>query len=203
GNATTSGYPRTVRRWRRGTLFAEAETIFEGLADDVFVYVNVDHEAGFKRTFVVRHFSFYDSEKFIVDRDGALRRVGGPSGSIFDVRREWLTVRLRSPWKPKVREFATDSLLAIRFDAFMAGDRDFAPLFEPSERRTIRDSAWARDWLAIGVLDNMRTQVLMAEPSATGWAIGPLAGGAGPGALDLHWHRSGEGETPRGFWLTS
>jgi len=52
GHATTSGYARTVRRWRRGTPFVQAETIFEGRPDDVQVFAGVDHERGFERTFV-------------------------------------------------------------------------------------------------------------------------------------------------------
>jgi prolyl oligopeptidase len=175
GHATTSGYARKVRRWRRGTPFADAQTIFEGRASDVSVYVSVDHEQGFERAFVGRRFAFFDTEVFQVTADG-LRRIDVPTDAFWDAHREWLTVRLRSPWKPKDREFSADSLIAIRFDSFMAGDRDFDLLFEPSERRTISDYSWARDRLAISILDNMRTQISMAEPSAAGWTFTPLPG---------------------------
>ncbi|MEA2936702.1 MAG: prolyl oligopeptidase, partial [Alphaproteobacteria bacterium] len=77
---------------------------------------------------------------------------------------------------PKDREFETDSLIATRFDEFMRGGRDFDLLFEPRERRTIRDFGWARDRLAISLLDNMRTVVEIAAPSTTGWTIAPLVG---------------------------
>jgi prolyl oligopeptidase len=175
GRATTSGYARTVRRWRRGTQFADAQIIFEGRASDVSVYVSVDHEQGFERVFVGRRFAFFDTEVFQVSADG-LRRIDIPTDAFWDAHREWLTARLRSPWRPKDREFSADSLIAIRFDAFMAGDRDFDLLFEPSERRTISDYSWARDRLAISILDNMRTKISMAEPSAAGWTFTPLPG---------------------------
>src|SRR5262245_4079618 len=174
GHATTSGYARTVRRWRRGTPFAEVETVFEGLAADVSVFANVDQERGFERTFVGRRFSFFDVEIFVVDPAGGLRRVDVPTDAFWVAHREWLTVRLRSPWKPKDREFPTDSLIAIRFDAFMAGNRDFDLLFEPTERRTINNYSWARNRLAISILDSVRTKILMAEQSATGWTFAPL-----------------------------
>jgi prolyl oligopeptidase len=176
GHATTSGYPRTVRRWRRGESFANAPTIYEGLASDVSVYASVDHEPGFERVFVGRRFSFFDVESFLLDTDGTLRRIDIPTDVHYEVHREWLTVRLRKPWKPEDREFAADTLLAIRFDAFMAGDRDFDVLFEPGPRRTIRGFDWAKGRLAISVLDDMHSQVLIAEPGATGWSIAPLVG---------------------------
>jgi prolyl oligopeptidase len=175
GHATTSGYARTVRRWHRGTPFADAQTIFEGRESDVSVYVSVDHEQGFERVFVGRRFAFFDTEVFQVTASG-LRRIDVPTDAFWDAHREWLTVRLRSPWRPNDREFSADSLITIRFDAFMAGDRNFDLLFEPSERRTISSHSWAKDRLAISILDNMRTQISMAEPSATGWTFTPLPG---------------------------
>ncbi len=175
GHATTSGYARTVRRWRRGTPFAQAETIFEGAETDVSVYGFVDHERGFERAFIARRFSFFDKEVFQIAA-GGLQRVGIPTDAFWVAHREWLTVQLRSPWKPKDREFPTDSLIAIRFDAFMDGDRNFDLLFEPGERRTIGDFTWARSKLAISILNNMRSQVLIAEPTATGWTFAPLQG---------------------------
>ncbi|BCI91490.1 hypothetical protein NIIDMKKI_66960 [Mycobacterium kansasii] len=39
---TESGYPRVVKRWRRGTPLAEAETVFEGARADVRVMASVD-----------------------------------------------------------------------------------------------------------------------------------------------------------------
>src|SRR5262249_9252518 len=175
GPATTSGYARTVRRWRRGTPFAQTETIFEGRPDDVYVFASVDHERGFERTFVGRQVSFFDAERFLVDAAGKLQRIDLPTDSDWIAHREWLTVRLRSPWKPKDREFITDSLIPIRFDAFMAGDRDFDLLFEPGERRTIKSFSWSKSRLAISILDNLRTRISIVEPSA-GWKATPLAG---------------------------
>jgi prolyl oligopeptidase len=200
GHATTSGYARTVRRWRRGSPFADAETIFEGFATDVSVYAFVDHESGFERAFVGRKFSFFDAEVFQVGTDG-LRRIDVPTDALWVAHREWLTVRLRSPWKPKDREFLADNLIAIRFDAFMAGDRSFDLLFEPSERRTINDYSWAKDRLAISILDNVRTQILIYEPSATRWTSAPLPGIAETETAHIWCMGDDGGETSEDFLL--
>ncbi len=47
GTLTESGYPRFVKRWRRGTGLAEAETVFEAKPEDVATWaqsVRVDDE---------------------------------------------------------------------------------------------------------------------------------------------------------------
>ena len=201
GHATTSGYARTVRRWRRGTPFTDAQTIFEGRETDVSVHVSVDLERGFERVFVGRSFTFFDKEDYQVTANG-LRRIDVPPDAGWDANREWLMVRLRSSWKPKDREFSPDSLIAIRFDAFMAGDRNFDVLFEPSERRTINSYSWARDRLALNILDNMRTQISMAEPSVTGWTFTPLLGVAETESAQM-WCMGEEGGTSsESFLLT-
>lgn len=47
---TDSGYPRVIKRWRRGTPLADAETVFEGERADVRVFASVDRTPGFERT---------------------------------------------------------------------------------------------------------------------------------------------------------
>ncbi|MFO0422255.1 MAG: S9 family peptidase, partial [Planctomycetia bacterium] len=59
GSLTTSGYPRTVREWTRGTPLAEAPTVYEGQPDDMVVSAWRDLTPGFDRDFVLRQKTFY------------------------------------------------------------------------------------------------------------------------------------------------
>ena len=52
GSLTDSGYPRLIKRWRRGTLLQDAETVFSGSASDVSVSVGCSSDPGFERTFI-------------------------------------------------------------------------------------------------------------------------------------------------------
>ncbi len=47
---TDSGYPRIVKRWRRGQPLRDAQTLFEGEASDVSVGGGYDPTPGFERT---------------------------------------------------------------------------------------------------------------------------------------------------------
>src|SRR4030095_15319165 len=66
---TTSGYPRIVKEWRRGTPLAEAVTVFEGKAEDVSSNGYSDTTPGFERDFISRGPTFFTNETF-VRRDG-------------------------------------------------------------------------------------------------------------------------------------
>src|ERR1700752_2388293 len=54
GSLTESGYPRVIKRWRRGTPLEEAETVYSGETSDVLVTAGVDRTPGYTRTFVQR-----------------------------------------------------------------------------------------------------------------------------------------------------
>ncbi|MFI7553846.1 hypothetical protein ACIBQ2_29400 [Micromonospora sediminimaris] len=58
GSLTTSGYPRVIKRWWRGTPLAEAEVVYEGQVDDVGVGASHDSTPGFERDFVGAACSF-------------------------------------------------------------------------------------------------------------------------------------------------
>ncbi|HEX8164664.1 MAG TPA: prolyl oligopeptidase family serine peptidase [Beijerinckiaceae bacterium] len=174
--ATTSGYPRTVRRWRRGLPFAEAPIEFEIEADDVWTGVYVDREPGFERVFYRRQITFEEGESFL-RRDGeALTRIDLPLDSEWQVERDWLVVKLKSEWALPDAVHPPDALLAISFSAFLAGSRDFTVLFRPGPRRVLSGFFWGRTRLVLTVLDNLASRILLAVPGKAGWTTEPLAG---------------------------
>ena len=61
GSLTDSGYPRVVKRWRRGQPLAHAATVFEGEAQDVSAWFHIDRTPGYERTCVGRSLDFYNS----------------------------------------------------------------------------------------------------------------------------------------------
>jgi prolyl oligopeptidase len=176
GASTTSGYPRTVRLWRRGLPFDAAPVVFEGEATDVRVGGGVDREPGFQRTFFRRQITFEEGISFVQVGDEPPRRIDLPLDAALEVERDWLLVRLKTDWALPQRTYKADMLLAIAFSAFMAGSREFAVLFEPAPRRVLESFWFAKTRLVLTVLDNLASEILIAEPGEGGWRIGPVAG---------------------------
>jgi len=74
GSMTTSGYPRIVKEWKRGTPLAPARTVFDGKSTDVGVEAYSERESGQRRDWVSRYIEFWNTERF-VERDGKLLRL--------------------------------------------------------------------------------------------------------------------------------
>jgi prolyl oligopeptidase len=179
GSLTTSGYPRVAKRWARGTPLDEAVTVYEAKPDDVAVYAGHDPTEGFERDFVGRATDFFTSEEYLLGDDDSLARVEVPDDASTSVQREWLLVRPRTPWTVEGVEHPGGSLLAARFDAFMAGDRSLTVLFAPDEHTSLSGYAWTRHHLILSTLSDVKTRLEVLTPPASGeggWARAPLPG---------------------------
>jgi len=205
GSLTDSGYPRVIRRWRRGTPLAEATVVFEAQRSDVSASVWVDHTPGHLRVGLSRSIDFYRSEAFLWHDEGAsqpagrLQRLDKPADASLSFHDDWVLMSLRSalPALP-----ATDgaggshpagSLLVARAADLLAGQPRWQALFTPTATRSLDSRTWTKSRLLLTVLDNVATQVeeLRWETPAEGatsrdgrWGRRALAL-PGPGTLSL------------------
>ena len=95
GSLTTSGYPRIVKEWKRGSALAEAALVFEGRPDDMSVSAFRDLTPDYERDIVVRRPTFWTTETFL-RRDGKLVKIDKPDDARASLHREWLLLQLRS-----------------------------------------------------------------------------------------------------------
>jgi len=172
---TTSGYPRTVRAWQRGTPLAAAELVYEGEPTDMVVSGFRDLTPGFERDFVVRRLAFYSSEWFLW-RDGTLLPIEKPADANVRIYREWLLLELRSAWDVGGTTHPAGSLLAVDLEKFLEGDRSFHVLFTPTPRTSLKAVAATHRRLLLTTLDNVRSRISVLEPRDGGWQETPLPG---------------------------
>ncbi len=200
GSMTESGYPRVVKRWKRGTPLASAQVVYEGKPDDMYIAAMHDDTPGFERDFVSRTLAFYNDELYLVGRDGKLSKVDVPNSANKSVKRQWLTLELREPWTVGGRTYAAGSLLAAKFDEFMAGERQFEVLFAPTERSSLAGSTWTRSHLVLNVLEDVKNRLSVLTPGADGWARSEFTGAPAFGTLGVSAVDSDQSDA---VWLTA
>ncbi|MBK9692483.1 MAG: S9 family peptidase [Gemmatimonadetes bacterium] len=184
GSMTTSGYPRLVQLWRRGTPLAEAETVYEGRPDDVWAYGWRDLTRGFEREFVARGITFYSNEMFL-RRDGVLHRIPKPDDANASVFREWLLLELRSDWTVAGRTWPAGALLATRFEDFLAGGGALEALFLPTDRKSLAGFSVTRHHVVVNELDNVRNRLYVLTWRDGVWQRAPLPGVPEFGAVGM------------------
>lgn len=185
GSMTDSGYPRVVKEWKRGTPMSSAKVVYEGEKTDISVGAFHDDTPGWERDFIYRGLTFYTNELYLRKDDGELAKLDLPDGSQKGVFREWLTVELRQPWEVAGTTHPAGSLLAINFDDFMKGARDFEVVFAPTENSSLASSGATKDYFFINVLEDVKNRIYVLTPDKDGWKREPLVGAPEFGTVSI------------------
>ncbi|TVQ93105.1 MAG: S9 family peptidase [Deltaproteobacteria bacterium] len=180
GSMTTSGYPRVVKVWSRGTPIEQAEKLFEGAEPDVAVGAYRDHTKGFERDIIYRAITFYTNETWLRDKKGALVRLEKPDSAKVSFWRDYALFELRDDWDLSGRTFKKGSLLAAPLKRWLRGRRDVQVLFEPTPTTSLTSFSGTRNHLLVNSLDNVQSRIEVLTPGKKGWSREAL-----PGLLEL------------------
>ncbi|MEW1932321.1 prolyl oligopeptidase family serine peptidase [Rhodococcus sp. NPDC079359] len=175
GSLTESGYPRITKRWHRGTPLADAETVYEGAAQDISISAWHDRTPGFERDFVQRATDFYNSETYVLD-GSALTRIATPTDASTSVHENWLLIRTMTPWTVGDRTYPAGALLAADFDEFVSGTIALTVLFAPDAHTSLHQYAWTENHLLLVTLQDVRTKLHVLTPGAKEWDVSTIDG---------------------------
>ena len=173
GTLTDSGYPRIVKRWRRGQPLSQAQTVYSGLASDVSVGVGFDPTPGFERLLASRSMDFFNRERFEV-RGEELLPIDVPTDAGISIHREWLLIRPRTDWTVGATTYPAGALLAAKYDEFIVGTVELVVVFEPDDHTSLDNFAWTRDQLILGTLADVATNLELVVPGS--WQREPISG---------------------------
>ena len=185
GMATTSGYARTVRLWRRGTDVNRAHVIFETASDSMAVSAEVDRTDTIPRVWFVERLDFFNHNLWLGSGVGARSKLDLPTDAQTVFHRDWFAVRPRKPWTVGTQTWAPDTVLGMSLSAFLAGDRDFKILCEATPRRAVQNFFWTDGKLVISLLDELQPAFEVCTPSVNGWSRARLPGLPEIGVVDV------------------
>lgn len=163
---TRSGYPREARRWTRGTRLADAPVVFRGDFDDVSV--EADYDPVERRHDLVRSVDFFDARNYWLDDKGAWQQYDLPSHVAVGAWQGWLLLEPRLDWACAGVTHAGGALLAIREDAFLAGERTMTALFTPTPVTSACDWTNTKHYLLVSWLDDVQSRTMLWQPEIQG-----------------------------------
>ncbi len=175
GSLTSSGYPRTVRLWKRGTPLASAPILFEAKADSVGVAGYRLHSAGGDVDLIADSRTFYETDYYQLLADGSLQRLELPAtAEIKDVFAGRLLISLKDDWQRGDRNYPRDSVLiadpaALRKSGKEAGSGKVEVLAESTGSEVVLGAVAARSGILVPVLDTVRGRLYRYEKAAGRW----------------------------------
>ncbi|WP_126172965.1 prolyl oligopeptidase family serine peptidase [Altericroceibacterium xinjiangense] len=166
GSMTTSGYPRIVKRWKRGTPLSAASVVLEGEPADISVSPTVIATDDARHVFLQRGLSFYTSQLWIGKDDGTFIRTPVPeTADLRAVHDGRMIVYLHEP----LGKVPAGSLVAWPVADVLAG-RSPAPevVYSPTSQEAIEQVSATDDALWVKLLDDVSGRLLVLRRAADG-----------------------------------
>jgi prolyl oligopeptidase len=200
GSLTASGYPLSIRRWRRGSAIEVAPTLLSGDAADMMVSPSASQREGLPVAVLLqRRIRFYEMQRHLLHADGAMSLLDLPPDASVWLDREWLMVALRGGWTVDGRSFAPGSLLTLPLAEAMQKNREFHVLLKGAPRRRLVRAESVKDGFVVASTDNMTPELYFFKWDGKGFESNalpaPIAGLVSIGADDAALNNR--------YWLTS
>lgn len=173
-DVTTSGYPRRVLIWTRGTPWEEAVEIYAGEREDVSVWSarTWDGETGYD--IVGRSMTFFTRE-YHLWKDDALHRIEVPDDArLVGIVDSQIVFSLRTAWEQGGDTFASGALIGAPVEGIWSGGLVFSEIFTPGPRQSINQIARTANAIVLSVLDNVSGRLLRLHREADRWVLTPL-----------------------------
>ncbi len=171
GSLTSSGYPRIVKLWKRGTPLSSARTIFEGRTEDVGAFGTTDILSDGRYDLVTRYPMIFRQDLYLLlgDRLVKLDLPEDIKPQVFF--RDRFLFSLRSDWTPRTggKTYREGTLLAVTVDDLLSGARRFDVLFEPSARVSLANVDRTRDRVLVETLDNVKSRLTALSLKDGAW----------------------------------
>ena len=74
-------------------------------------------------------------------------KIDKPADARVETFMDQILLRLRSDWSVGGKTYRAGSLLAADFEGYLRGEREFAVLFEPSERKALASTSETKNYL--------------------------------------------------------
>jgi prolyl oligopeptidase len=169
--ATDSGYPLIAQRWARGTAIQDAVQLYTGEKSDVSISAGVSDSASGRKQFIQRSRTFFERDYFLIGKEGDLTPIAVPEKASIGFFHDQLLVELKDDWVLSSVVLPSGSLVAINFEAFMAGSREFTQLFSPEPRVSMAGFTTTRNHVVITSLDNVNGRVTAWRFDEGNWQI--------------------------------
>eukprot|EP00986_Skeletonema_menzelii_P008670 scaffold3756_cov142-Skeletonema_menzelii.AAC.4 len=181
---TSSGYPRTVREWKRGTKIEDAPIVFEGEKTDVscgqYLVDESNREGGDVYEVRSRSISFYDRYTYVKKQSSSddFVKMAVALNTGVSLYGRWMMIRLKADWDANDngsdKTFKSGSFLYVDAESFIefskakeAGDEDaikncqveYRILFEPTATTSYSGYSTTKSYLILYILDDVKEQL--------------------------------------------
>ncbi len=172
---TDSGYVRTTRLWQRGTKIDDAPIIFEGKKTDVGVWPSVIYDGDKIYKFIIQSDSFYTRSWFVLDNNNQAKMLDIPKDIGFSGLIDGQVIfEMKSDWQVAGQTYLQGNLIAIDFEAFLNGSRNFSRIMQTDKNTSISSVTTSKNYVLVNTLQDVSSVIYQMKYNDGRWETKPV-----------------------------
>ncbi|MGH1365879.1 MAG: prolyl oligopeptidase family serine peptidase [Calditrichia bacterium] len=159
GTVTTSGYPRQVKIWKRGTPLESAKLIFTGNESDVGTWGFTVNKPNRTYTMLTQAITFYTSKTYAYENNQLIELAIPDDADLSEILGDQAIIELKSDWEVNGKTLPQGAVISAHYDKLLKGEYELSVVFVPDETSSVTSMLSTRNQLIINVLTNVKSEL--------------------------------------------
>ncbi len=169
GTMTTSGYPKQVKIWKRGTALSSAALIHDGATEDVGSWGYTVRDGENQYIVVTQRVSFFSGHTYVYYNDALIKLDIPNDANIHVVLKNQLILDLKSDWEVNGITAKQGTLVSLDVPKLLKGSHEITTIFRPDPLTSISGVSKTKNKLLVNLLHNVNSQLFIYSPGDNGW----------------------------------
>lgn len=169
GSLTSSGYPRQVKLWRRGTAPEKAKLLFETDKNNVGAWVLTSYQNNKPLIFIVDMQSFYKKDLYFLNGEKTEKIEYPTDANYIAFHKNEILISLQSDWKVNGTTYKEGSLVSFNLVKSLAGKLAVTTIWQPDAKSSFISASSSKDFITVNVLENVQNKLIQYKFENNNW----------------------------------
>lgn len=156
---TTSGYPKQVKIWKRGTDLKAAKQVFEGKEDDMGIWGSAIQTKEKVYQIIMQRTSFYSGSYYVIEKGEVIELDLPADISLGNIFKKQVIFELKSDWEIGSNSFKQGDMVSIAYTDLIKGGTNYQLIVSPDERSSITETNTTKNALLVNMLNNVKSEL--------------------------------------------
>ncbi len=168
GSLTNSGYPRSVKKWKRNTQLSEAETVLEVPKEDMAAWMGILHTSDKRHELLFHTKDFYNQTVFYVLKD-TLIKLNLPENFEFEIFEDKFIVQPLVDWQFGENLIKKGTLVSMDLESFLNQETQFQLMLENKPGISVEEIWCTNNCILINTINNIIGELLRFKYTEGQW----------------------------------
>ena len=156
---TTSGYPKQVKIWKRGTNLKDGNLVFKGSETDMGIWGRTELTSEKTYQMIDQRTSFYSGIYYMIENEKLIKLDLPEDIEMSGFFNGLIIFQLKSDWETGGKNINQGSVVSIDYDDLIAGKKNFDLIVAPDERSSVTEISRTKNVLLVNMLNNVKSEL--------------------------------------------